>query len=164
MAREEEDREDLLSEATALTTRAEFQIPGYAEPIVMGFRSNRAASLFVGPKWVWHFDPAGQVRRGYDDGKLIKADRHQLVAMRRMRYADRVELVHTSEHPEQQDRWLTRLAADLANIRQAWQTGDVHCTGAVPNAISFQQELIQWLDQLPLPLRIAPSLVRRTSE
>ena len=45
MARREQDREDILAEATALVERVELQIAGETDPIVVGFRRNPATAL-----------------------------------------------------------------------------------------------------------------------
>ena len=48
MARHEEDREDLLAEATALVERAELVVEGAAESVVIGFRRDGCASIYCG--------------------------------------------------------------------------------------------------------------------
>jgi len=73
MAREEEPREDLLREATALVERVELQIEGFAETIVAGFRRDGAASFYFGQDFVFQFNTANQLRRGYVEGRLFKA-------------------------------------------------------------------------------------------
>src|SRR5204863_2544475 len=77
MAREESSREDLLREATALVERIELIPNGSTSDgrIVAGFRRNGALSVFFGEDPVYQFNAAGELRRAYTDGKLLKADR-----------------------------------------------------------------------------------------
>src|ERR1700704_5517811 len=95
MAREESSREELLREATALVERVEL-IPNVAISdghIVAGFRRNGALSVFFGEDPVYQFNAAGELRRAYTNGKLLKADRGRLAALQRVRTQNEVQLV-----------------------------------------------------------------------
>src|SRR5512134_1308657 len=107
MARQESEREDLLREATALVERAELQLPSFAEPIVVGFRSGGAASFFFGSDPVYQFNSTGQLRRAFVAGKLLKAERGRLVALARERTAEEVALVRTGLDPAEQAELLS---------------------------------------------------------
>src|SRR5262245_11539562 len=95
MGREESDREDLLREATALVERIELAPDfGHAgEHIVVGFRANGAASFFFGADSVFQFNAAGELRRAYCGGQLIKASRGQLVSLARQRLENETQLL-----------------------------------------------------------------------
>src|SRR5687768_8047260 len=93
MSRTESDREDLLREATALVERAELQVAGLGEPIVVGFRRDGAASFFFGADPVYQFNAAGELRRAYVGGLLYKAEQGELVALRRERTPAETALV-----------------------------------------------------------------------
>src|SRR5262245_10991650 len=90
MAREESDREDLLREATALVERIELivDIGNAGQHVVAGFRTNGAASIFFGADPVYQFNAAGELRRAYCDGVLIKGSRGRLVSLSRKRLAN----------------------------------------------------------------------------
>lgn len=92
MAREEADREDLLAEATALVERAELAIDGAPHLIVIGFRTEGAVSIYDGDS-AYHFNSDGELRRMYLEGRLYKAERRRLVALRRHRTDKAVELL-----------------------------------------------------------------------
>ena len=101
MARHEADREDLLREATALAQRAESVIDGYDRPVLIGFRREGAVSIYIGQDTAIHFNTRGQLRRGYWDAQLIKAERGRLASMVRVRQEDGVQLVrHDFGHAE----------------------------------------------------------------
>ena len=59
MAKEQSDREDIMREATALTRRVSLEVSGFPEIIIIGFRSNRAMSLFVDQDPVYQFNSFG---------------------------------------------------------------------------------------------------------
>jgi hypothetical protein len=92
MAREESDREDLLREATALVRRIELRTPDEPEPLTAGFRRDGSLSLFFGADPVFQFNTAGELRRAYRSGKLLKAERGRLVELTRVRTAAETQL------------------------------------------------------------------------
>src|SRR5690349_3711217 len=92
MVRQESDHEDLLREATALVERVELHVPGFEQPIVVGFRRDGCASFFFGAEAVYQFNSAGELRRGYIDGLLYKADCRRLIGLKRERTEAAVEL------------------------------------------------------------------------
>jgi hypothetical protein len=81
MARDEQDREDFLAEATALVERAELRVAGEAESATIGFRRNDAASVFFGGDAAYHFKSSGELRRAFHQGLLYKAERTRLVSL-----------------------------------------------------------------------------------
>src|SRR5688572_5223634 len=93
MARESQDREDLLAEATALVERVELAIPGEREPVVAGFRRDGCLSLFFGADPVYQFNTSNMLRRAYVGGKLYKAEKGHLIALDRRRESGGVYLV-----------------------------------------------------------------------
>ncbi len=106
MARDEEDREDLLREATALVERVELQIYGLLESVVAGFRRDSAASFFFGQDVVYQFNTACELRRGFFEGKLLKAERGRLIQLTRQRTAESVNLVRHELTPlEERSSW-----------------------------------------------------------
>jgi len=96
MAREEQHREDLMAEATALVERVSLELAATATPVVMGFRRDHGASIYFDADRVYQFTSGGQLRRAFVDELLYKAERGRLVAMRRQRGAQAVELI---SHP-----------------------------------------------------------------
>ncbi len=69
MARSPERREDLVRDATAMTARAEWQIPGDPEPCVIGFRPTGEASIYFGEQPVLHFTAEGKIKRLFFDDR-----------------------------------------------------------------------------------------------
>ena len=123
MARQEQDREDLIREATRLVPRAEWHVPGEEAPVVLGIRSPGALSVFFGPDPVFHFNSRGELRRGFVRGALWKADRGRLVVMRRRRTSESVTLQARDVVPEEETMLLGEAQERLARLRDALARG-----------------------------------------
>src|SRR5262245_2457169 len=97
MARQESEREDLLREATALVERIELaprSAAGSATAhVIAGFRRDGGLSIFFGDDPVYQFNAAGELRRAYCEGKLVKAVGGRLANLSRLRTVGEVQLV-----------------------------------------------------------------------
>lgn len=155
MAQHEQDREDLLREATALTTRAELLVEGYDENVVVGFRSNGAASLFIGADPVYQFNTAGELRRGFREGQLIKAVDGKLFAMRRERNAGQVQLLRSELGPEPTQEYLTNCKEDLDGLRAGLEGEEFELIGHVPHGTDVVTQIIKWLASMPPEIAVA---------
>src|SRR5262245_26728992 len=97
MAREESEREDLLREATAFVDRIELALPSASRAtsahVVAGFRRDGGLSIFFGDDPVYQFNAAGELRRAYFDGNLVKAVNGRLASLSRIRTGSEVQLV-----------------------------------------------------------------------
>lgn len=155
MSQHEQDREDLLREATALVERVELQLPGYAEPIVIGFRRNGAASVYLGGDPVFQFNAAGELRRAFLDGQLIKAERGHLVWLERKRSADEVTLLRRQVSIAEQARFLELISQHLNTLQSCLAGGSYTVLREVPADANVSARGVHWLRSLPSPLRIA---------
>jgi hypothetical protein len=148
MARREVDKEDLLREATALVDRVE--LAAQSEPheglrIVAGFRADGAASLFFGADPVYHFNAAGELRRAYCDGLLVKAERGRLVSLRRERSAEEVQLIRYALSDAEQAEFLRRMQLWLHHVAQAIDAGEYEIVGQVGRDDDVVERVKQWL-------------------
>ncbi len=116
MAREESDREDLISEATALVDRAAFALQDSADEIVVGFRRDGSPSIYLTPDRVYQFNNAGELRRAYVDGDLYKAERVRLTAMSRERTTRKTALVGRDLTDDEAAAFLLSMRAELDNL------------------------------------------------
>jgi len=155
MSRSEADREDLLREATALVERTELQLPGYEEPVVVGFRRDGAASFFFGADPVYQFNTAGELRRAYASGLIYKAEAGKLVSLRRERSATETALVRYELTPDETAALLTQLARHFTNLRAALHNGTHQVLREVPPAANLPPQILAWLQQLPATIPIA---------
>lgn len=146
MAREESQREDLMGEATALVERIEFAIP-YRDAIVAGFRADGAFSIFFGEDPVYHFNAAGELRRAYCDGLLIKASSGQLASLRRERTAHETQLVRHALTAGEQGEFLATLSEKLRTLRDQLSDGNFSVTGQVPQDADILGRVRAWLGE-----------------
>jgi hypothetical protein len=157
MARTEHDREDLLREATALVERAELQIPGCGDPIVVGFRSNGSFSCYFGGDPVYQFSSASELRRAFVAGLLYKAERGQLVALRRERSANETVLLRQPCDDRAQAELLNAARDRLAELHLALEQQRYTLTGQVPSDCDVVGKVRHWLAALPAELSVASS-------
>jgi len=153
VAREEQDREDLLGEATALVDRLELRLPGVADAVVVGFRAGGAASFFLGPEPVIQFNNGGQLRRAFIQGRLLKAEDGRWVELERRRLPDRVALVRHELSGEESDRLAAKFAARLRDLKTALLGRSYQIVGYVAVDAEDPAELIRriiaFIESLP---------------
>jgi hypothetical protein len=155
MARRESDREDLLREATALVERVELLVAGFEQPIVVGFRRDACASLFFGDATVYQFNSAGELRRGYIDGLLYKADRGRLIGLKRERTEAAVELQRLELDAAEIAALLARVSADLRQLSTALHQQSYTVTRQVPPDKDLVGRVAASLQTLRWPICVA---------
>ena len=155
MARQEQEREDILQEATALVERVELQAAGDVEPTVAGFRRDGSASLYFGNDLVLQFNTQCELRRAFDQGRLVKSVGGKLVAMERVR-DERSTTLMSRELSETETAALTkRMLAALHQLRDGLRSGTVHAVRQIPADRDVITRVRTWLDELGGTLRIA---------
>jgi hypothetical protein len=126
MARHEADREDLLAETAALLPRAQLDIPGLAEPVVVGFRPRLSGwSFYFTQDCAYHFDSQGRLRRAFVDGALLRAQQSTLARLVRDRSPEETVLRRTDLSPEELQAVLREMRARLETCRRALEAGRV---------------------------------------
>ena len=155
MSRRESDREDVLREATALVERAELSVAGFDDPVIVGFRRDGSASFFFGADPVYQFNTAGELRRAFVGGLLLKAERGRLIALRRERSAAEVALVRSELSAEESASLIGALRKRLASLQAALAGGSFATTGQVPADADVPARIARWLAALPAEIRIA---------
>ena len=133
MARQPQDREDLLRDATAYPTRLQLRCSlGGKECIVfVGFRENGAASLYYDQDPVYHFNASAQLRRAFVDGKLLKAERRRLVALLRQEQDDEIALLRKELSHDEQQLVCDLMQQHLSTLHNILQTGEYQIEGQV---------------------------------
>jgi hypothetical protein len=155
MARDESSRENLLREATALVERIELVLrsTGSAsilsklngDQIVAGFRRNGALSIFFGEDPVYQFNAAGELRRAYCDGKLLKAVRGRLVSLQRVRAWNETQLIsHEISHGDE-SALLARMAEYIGELAALIKANAFEVAGQVPPDANVLGRLQLWL-------------------
>jgi hypothetical protein len=157
MARQEQDREDLLREATALVERVEFLLPDL-NSVVVGFRRNGCASVFFEQDPAYHFNGANELRRAYVAERLYKAERRRLVAMTRVRTASEVQLVRHELTHDEAAVFLDSMYECLAQLAERLDSGGYTLVGQFPDDANVALRARQWLANLParVPIAVSP--------
>jgi hypothetical protein len=157
MAREEEAREDLLREATALVVRIELSVEEFAEPIVAGFRRDGAASFFFGQQVVYQFNAEKQLRRAFLDNRLYKAECSQLVQLTRQRTETIVNLLRHELTDVESSQFLSDCHHRLQQLQTALATSCFQIIGQVPPDANVAAQIRDWLANLPATIPLANS-------
>lgn len=155
MARQQTDREDLLREATALVERVELTVRGFEEPVVCGFRRDASASFYFGAEAVYQFNAAGQLRRAFLAGRLLKAERGRLIALTRERSEQEIALVRHDLATDELAVLIAELSGRLTRLEQALQAGDYSVHGEVPPGGNVIGHVLEWLKNRPAAVEIA---------
>ena len=155
MDRQERNREDLLRAASALVERAEFHLPGYPEPVVVGYRSDGSASFFFGEQYVFQFNTRKQLRRAYCDGQLLKAEAGRLASLRRNPGASEVVLERHDLSDGETASLIDRVSIHLTCLAQQLQAGKATSLRQIPVAADISGRTIEWLASLDEPIAIA---------
>jgi hypothetical protein len=146
MAREESDREDLLREATALVERIQLApVHADGEHVTAGFRKGGELTVFFGADPVYQFNAAGELRRAYCDGLLIKAHNGRLASLRRERQPGAVQLLRHDLSDAEQTSILSRMTEKLRDFSARLERGDYHVVGEVPPDANVRGRLQNWL-------------------
>jgi hypothetical protein len=157
MAQEEQDREDLMDEATALVERAEIEIDGFLASVVCGFRRNGELSLFLGADPVYQFNGRNQLRRAFVDNVLYKAEQGRLIALRRERSAGSICLVRRDLSAEDTFKFMELLHANLLRLKSALTDAQYRLIQQVPTNAQVIRRVQEWLANNTEDLSIASS-------
>jgi hypothetical protein len=153
MAREESEREDLLREATALVERIELAPSGTAsqpngasvdQPIVVGFRRDGALSIFFGSDPVYQFNAAGELRRAYLDGRLLKAVGGELASLDRVRTQRETQLIRHDLTQAERAVFEATMRADLERFAGAIRANAFDIVGQVPTEVDVLSRVKDW--------------------
>jgi hypothetical protein len=146
MARDESNREDLLREATALVERIELIPHGVLSDghIIAGFRRNGALSIFFGEDPVYQFNAAGELRRAYCDGKLLRAMHGRLAALDRVRTEHEVQLIRHELSESEETAFLTHMSHRLRAFAASLAANAFGVAGQVPDNFNVLARLKAW--------------------
>lgn len=155
MARQEEDKEDLMRDATALVRRVELALPAQEETCVIGFRRDGAASVFFGADPVLQFNKAGELRRAYSGERLVKAERGKLAWLERVRTEAEVQLRRRTMTAEEHRSFVEEAESRLSDLQHLISAAETKVLRQIPARENVLQDVEDWLSELPRPLVIA---------
>jgi hypothetical protein len=157
MARQEQDREDLLRDATAMVERVEFVLPNQTASIFVGFRRDGCASIYIDQDPTYHFNTQNELRRAYVAGRLYKAEHRRLVSLLRERPGDEVHLVRHELSEEETAAFLDAMQQCLQQLAQGLSENGFTLIGQVPDDADIVNRVQLWLANLPQRVSIAAS-------
>ena len=113
--------------------------------MIVGFRADGAASVFFADDPVVHFNAAGELRRGYADGRLLKAEKGRLVSLNRIRTPNETQLVrHELTEGETAD-YLADVQRRIDALREALDRGQFRVLRQVPEHEELLAAVRVWL-------------------
>jgi hypothetical protein len=155
MARVPEEREELLREARALVVRAEMEVDGFDEPVVVGFRRSGAASFYFGQDVVYQFNTAGELRRAFLDGGMYKSEKRRLVRLNPRRTDESLQLVSHELTPAETTEFLSAAGVRVRELLSALCENRYRLTGQVPNDRDVPNQIRGWLAKRPAEIALA---------
>lgn len=144
-----------------MVRRGEYVAPQEVEAVTIGYRSSGALSIFFGQDPVYQFNDAGQFRRGYIDGELLKAESGRLVRMRRERDDQKTTLVSTSMSDVDQAEVIVKIEWRLSEFAESIEEGETTCTAIIPEDADVAAEFLVWWRerQMSIDVAAAPNVV-----
>ncbi len=162
MSRQENDREDLLRQATALVRRAEILPSDTKEGITFGFRRDGGFAVFFGADPVHQFNPQGELRRSFANDLLYKAEQGTLIELRRERSATETVLLRRSLARDEQAEFLESVANRMQVLASVIESRRFTLVGSIPPGEEVIEETLCWLHNHPhCSLAATPNASRR---
>jgi len=161
VSRQQQNKEDILREATALVNRIEIKFSQKAvskESVFVGFRRDGAVSFFFGAEPVYQFNTRHEFRRGYCKGAMLKADNGKICNLTRVREGDQLVLLSRDYSDEQTAEFLEEMKHALLVLYKEIRGGQWSILGAVVEAGTAEELLnrvADWLETHTSELQIA---------
>ena len=152
MAKQEQDREDLLRDGHQMSIRGETIINGIV--VTIGFRSLGQLSMYCGADPVFQFNADHQLRRVFFEGERIAADAGRLVLLQRPTRGGKVQFQAIDVPSAKRDAIVTSLDHWVAELRLAAANEAVWRVANEENDV-FIRQLRIWLTKLPVSIDIA---------
>jgi len=161
VSKQQQNKEDILREATALVNRIEIKFSQKAvskESVFVGFRRDGAVSFFFGAEPVYQFNTRHEFRRGYCKGAMLKADNGKICNLTRVREGDQLVLLSRDYSDEQTAEFLEEMKHALLVLYKEIRGGQWSILGAVVEAGTAEELLnrvADWLETHTSELQIA---------
>ncbi len=156
MAQREDDREDLMKEATALDPRVEWQVDAMDESVVAGLKKDGSFSIYFGQNPTYQFNEHGQLRRAWFDGCLYRTQGSTLAQLTRSRTQDKTELLRVDLDESELAMFMQRMDSHLRQLQDALRIGAV----AVVQVIETRSELPDFVRLIDRVFAATPRLAK----
>jgi hypothetical protein len=143
-------REDLLRDARGLVPRVKLRvmIGGREREVFAGFRGE-SLSLYFDDDPVYHFNARGELRRAFVNDRLVKAERGQLIVLKRKQSRNESVLERQPHDATVESQFLSRMSAELADLASAIADGRVQLLGQSPTDGDALGSVAGWLQSHP---------------
>ena len=127
MARNEDDKEDLMREASALIERIEISMEINAAGMIVtaGYRRDASLSLYFNQDAFYQFTETGLLRRAWKDGLLYRSQGDTLAALFRNRSSGQVIMERTDLNPVQLAEFRAEMTRNIEELTQNLQSNSV---------------------------------------
>ncbi len=162
MARIEEDREDLMRDATALVRRMEIQIDGQEELIFIGYKRSGYLSIYLSQDLVYHFDDSCQLRRAFIKPFLYRSEGDSLTRLARARTESTSELHSAKLSDEELVQFQLEMQNYIRTLQGALSEGLFKVIKQIPDGGELPKELLSSINIiLSLNGKLSSPLVKR---
>ena len=158
MARDEDSREDLLREATALVQRVELQVEGFAEPIVAGFRRDGAASFYFGQRCFISIQHRRPTPPRLSRRPTVQSRSRPIGAIDAPRTADEVDLLRHECKADEEREFLAIDGPKTIRVATSVWSRVLSVLGQIPPDGNVAGRVGDWLSIQadPIPLACSP--------
>jgi len=152
MARQESDKEDLISEATALVDRAEYLRAAETDSkcswklVTVGFRKDRSFSIYFDQDPFYQFDSNGSLPRASENGFLYRSQHTTLARLKRERSDNQTTLQRTDLDATQLAAFQERLMSHLCEFHKALRSSKAQRQRAVTTMENIDQRTLEFLE------------------
>ncbi len=155
MARKSQDRENLLRDAKAFTTRLQLKV-SWGEnsgEVFFGIRVGEAVSFYFDQDPVYHFNATGKLRRAFVDGYLVKAEAGRLVRLHRQHAANETVMLRDEMTSGEQQFFCASVKQQLGRLLNVIADGQYAIEGQVTtienqNVVDALKDILKSLSEI----------------
>lgn len=152
MARKEEDKEDLIVDATALVNRAEY-VPAPDDTnrwslVTVGFRKDGCFSLYFDQDPFYQFDASGHLRRACIGRFLFRSQGNTLARLNRERLVEQTTLQRIDLDDEQLHMFRNQMLEHLQSFQHAIRTGTMKRGRSVTTCEDIDHQMLNFIETI----------------
>lgn len=153
MAKEAQEREDLMRDASGLPVRVELKVPRESsegrtadQTVVCGFRESGALSVYWGQTLVLQFNADQELRRAYWSDQMVASYKHSPHWLKRNSSGGRVRLERQELTPIERDDLSAVVEQCLDRVHRALADGHAEVVAQIPTHEDVAGKVLHWLE------------------
>lgn len=155
MAKQEQDRENLLRDGKQMGLRAECFIGGVV--VVIGCRAQGQVSIYVGSDPVFQFNSSLELRRVFFKGTRYAASQGKLCELVRAGTSGRLRFAMRGIGADVEAAMIASLEANLTRIRASLEASEADWRLVGGDFSEFQSQILDWIADVLVNVKIAES-------